>query len=106
LSIPYAGEDPVFEITDTSCDDGSMPLCNLAPPQCDPASEILATQEECYRCVNPATCKPWGESACETDADCGDDGYCEPCGTSSCPTCVDCISVCIPWMVGVKLTSS
>ena len=80
---------------DTSCDDGSEPLCDRIPPRCDD-SELFAVQGSCYTCVNPATCAPWGESTCRSNADCGFDTWCNPCGTSSCPGCDDCVAACVP----------
>jgi hypothetical protein len=95
LSIPYAGEHPVLAIgRDTSCDDGTVPTCKMLPPDCDSASEVLAYQNDCYRCVNPDTCKPWGEPGCESEADCEDGEVCSDCGSSSCPICDDCIKAC------------
>ena len=80
---------------DDSCDDGTEPICDMIPPVCD-EWEILAYQDQCYRCVNPATCRPWGEPGCERDGDCPQDQWCDPCGTSSCPMCDDCVPACRP----------
>lgn len=94
VNIAYKGtcqENP----RDDSCDDGTVPLCDMVAPECS-EYEILAYRNDCYVCVNPATCLPWGEPNCETDDDCGPDHYCEPCGTSSCPFCEDCVAACVP----------
>lgn len=80
---------------DTSCDDGTVPICLMVPPVCT-EWEILAYQDQCYRCVNPATCRPWGEPGCEHDAECPPAEHCNPCGTSSCPYCDDCVPACRP----------
>ena len=79
---------------DTHCDDGSEPLCEMIPPRCA-EGEILAYQNSCFVCVNPATCRPWGEPGCAVDADCPADQWCSPCGTSSCPQCDNCIPACV-----------
>lgn len=42
---------------DTSCDDGTEPLCDMIPPICE-SGEILAYQSHCYLCVDPYTCAP------------------------------------------------
>jgi hypothetical protein len=80
---------------DTRCDDGTEVLCLMIPPVCNDF-EILAIQNNCWNCVNPATCRPWGEAGCKTDEDCLPDFTCDPCGTSSCPVCDDCIPACMP----------
>lgn len=80
---------------DTRCDDGTEPVCDMSPPVCDP-HEILAWQDDCYRCVNPATCLAWGEPGCATDIDCPADSVCDQCGSSSCPACDDCVPACVP----------
>lgn len=79
----------------TSCDDDSDEVCDRIPPICDD-TELLAIQRSCYACVNPATCVPWGEPTCSSNADCGFDTWCNPCGTSSCSGCRDCVSACVP----------
>ena len=76
------------------CDDGSQPTCRMLPPVCDRWS-LLAYQDQCYRCVNPMTCRPWGELGCRDDADCPGDGICDLCATSSCPMCEDCVAACV-----------
>ena len=73
----------VFKLTGKE-DDGTIPICDMVPPECS-EFEILAWQDHCYVCVNPATCEPWGEPGCEVDAECPVDEYCNFCGTSSCP---------------------
>ena len=79
---------------DEHCDDGTEPLCEMIPPVCN-EFEILAYQNNCYRCVNPATCHPWGrDPGCARDADCPAEQYCYECGTSSCPMCEDCVAAC------------
>jgi hypothetical protein len=80
---------------DTSCDDGSVVMCDMMPPQCDERFEILAVQNNCYRCVNPATCKPWGQPGCDYEHECPPTMVCDPCATSSCPMCDDCVSACV-----------
>lgn len=67
----------------------------MEPPVCGEL-EILAFQQSCYICVNPATCRPWGIPGCERDAECDIIDYCNPCGTSSCPYCEDCVPACTP----------
>lgn len=86
---------PVEPPRDTHCDDGTEPLCDMIPPVCG-EHEILAHQDDCYRCVNPDTCVPWGEPECRHDAECAPDEYCDPCGTGSCPFCEDCVAACEP----------
>jgi len=90
VNVDYKGE-----CRDTSCDDGTIPLCLMIPPVCT-EYEILAYQNHCYVCVNPATCRPWGEPGCLEDSDCQPDEYCDLCGTSSCPFCDDCVPACLP----------
>ncbi|GAB4282800.1 MAG: hypothetical protein Kow0092_37780 [Deferrisomatales bacterium] len=78
------------------CDDGTALLCMMpGVPGCGD-HEVLAIQNHCWVCVNPATCRPWGEPGCRTSADCGPDETCDPCGTSSCPFCDDCVPACVP----------
>ncbi len=96
---PAEGEDSSNCATDcqkhdASCDDGTEPLCNRLPPICT-EYEILAYQLNCYVCVNPATCKPWGEAGCKADVDCQASNWCSPCGTSSCPLCDNCLPACV-----------
>ncbi len=76
------------------CDDGTPVLCSMIPPKCGEL-EILSIQNRCWLCVNPKTCKPWGESGCEDDADCPPPMECDFCGTSSCPSCDDCVPACV-----------
>lgn len=83
------------ECRDTRCDDGTPDLCDMVPPECS-EYEILAIQNNCWICVNPATCHPWGEPGCKTGADCPQGSRCDPCGTSSCPACEDCVPACKP----------
>lgn len=78
---------------DTHCDDGTTPICDMKPPECN-EYELLAFQNSCYVCVNPVTCKPWGEAGCNDDSDCEKEKWCNPCGTSSCPLCNDCLPAC------------
>lgn len=82
---------------DPRCDDGSPLLCKMMPPVCDKEFEVLAIQDNCWICVNPATCLPWGEPGCSPDAgDCPEGMTCDFCGTSSCPVCDDCVPACVP----------
>lgn len=90
ISIDYAGECQ----RDTHCDDGTIPACRMPMPECEDY-EILAYQENCYACVNPATCLLWGEPNCKTDEDCPDKQTCDMCGSSSCPSCENCVAACI-----------
>lgn len=76
-----------------ACDDGSEPLCDVIPPTCM-GSEILAVQSNCYRCVNPATCAPWGEPGCASDMDCDASAWCNECASGSCDGCLDCVPGC------------
>jgi hypothetical protein len=95
-TIPNEFNELVIEMQRYSlCDHSAEPLCDMAPPECDPDYEILAWQDDCYVCVNRKTCLPWGVPNCETDDDCGPDEGCIPCGTSSCPTCNDCVKACL-----------
>ena len=82
-----------FEYFPNECDDGTQVLCLMIPPVCGPY-EILAIQNSCWSCVNPATCKPWGVPGCENEQDCPNGEECDPCGTSSCAFCDDCIPAC------------
>ena len=77
------------------CDDGTAWICDSLPPRCEDGG-ALALQNGCYLCVNPATCRPWGEAGCKTDADCPSGWKCDPCGTASCPACDDCVAACRP----------
>ncbi|MCC6877471.1 MAG: hypothetical protein IT378_24405 [Sandaracinaceae bacterium] len=79
---------------DTRCDEGLL-ICAAVQPTCDSGS-IAAIQGGCWACVNPATCRPWGEPGCETDMTCDPTERCNPCGTSSCPECLDCVPACTP----------
>ena len=81
------------EYLPNECDDGTPLLCLMPPLVCN-EFEILAIQNNCWICVNPATCKPWGEPGCESNQDCPEGEECDPCGTSSCPECDDCIPAC------------
>jgi len=76
-----------------TCDDGMNVVCTSLPPICN-EFEILAIQNYCWICVNPATCKPWGLPGCESDIDCPPGETCDPCGSSSCPFCDDCLPAC------------
>ncbi len=81
---------------DTRCDDGTDVLCKMLPPTCSD-HEVLAVQNNCWVCVNPATCRPWGDPGCKTGTnDCPEGFICDPCGTSSCPMCDDCVPACKP----------
>jgi hypothetical protein len=82
-------------VRDTSCDDGTEPLCDRLVRECT-GTEIRAVQGSCEICVNPATCAPWGQPTCRTDQDCANDEWCNECGSSSCPACEDCVAVCEP----------
>ena len=84
---------------DPSCDDGTEPMCRMIPPVCQ-AHEILAYQGNCYVCVNPDTCVPWGTPECRSDDDCERGEVCDPCGSSSCPFCEDCVAACRPGGTG------
>ncbi len=81
------------ECRNTQCDDGSPLLCMMPQAKCGPF-EILAIQNNCWLCVNEATCLPWGEPGCITIDDCPAGYFCDACGTSSCPYCDDCVSAC------------
>lgn len=93
VSVDYYGE--CGQERDTSCDDGTEPMCKMMLPNCE-AHELLAYQNSCYACVNPATCVPWGDPACKSDADCHKNEICDPCGSASCPDCEDCVAACVP----------
>ncbi|MBW2702011.1 MAG: hypothetical protein JRF33_14435 [Deltaproteobacteria bacterium] len=90
---------PEVQCRDSSCDDGSVPICEMVPPVCEDW-EILAYQNQCYACVNPATCKPWGVPGCGADMQCDFDEYCDFCASSSCPGCDDCIAGCVEHACG------
>ncbi len=75
------------------CDDGTDLRCEKPPPQCT-EFELLSVRNECWECVNPTTCGPWGTSGCQDDSECPSLMWCDPCGTSSCPDCDDCIAAC------------
>ncbi len=91
VNVDYEGECR----RNTSCDDGTMPLCKMMPPVCS-EHEILAYKNNCYVCVNPATCLPWGEPQCSNDKDCPEENMvCDPCGSSSCYFCDDCVPACV-----------
>jgi len=91
-----AGEnvDHKGECRDTSCDDGTDPLCEMIPPVCKDY-EILAVQNSCWVCVNPSTCLPWGVPECKENEDCDPGDVCDDCGSSSCPACDDCVPACV-----------
>lgn len=78
----------------TLCDDASELICDMIPPACD-EFEVLAIQNNCWVCVNPQTCLPWGEAGCTDDFDCPAGEVCDFCGTSSCPACDDCLPACV-----------
>ena len=90
VNVAYQGQ-----CRPTACGDGSVLICDMIPPACG-EFDILAIQNGCYICVNPATCKPWGEPGCQEDTDCSEDMICDFCGTSSCPFCDDCVPACVP----------
>lgn len=77
------------------CDDGSPLVCEIERPDCEPG-EVRAVIDGCWSCVNPATCRPWGQPGCAADGDCDPGEVCDPCGTSSCPLCDNCIPACRP----------
>lgn len=81
------------ECRDTRCDDTTPVLCMMIQPICS-EYEILAVQNNCWVCVNAATCNPWGTPGCRSDEDCPEGTVCDPCGTSSCPVCDDCLPAC------------
>ncbi len=56
VNVAYTGECRE-EPRDTRCDDGTTPLCEMIPPVCE-EGDILAYQNNCYRCVDPDTCQP------------------------------------------------
>ena len=89
VNIAYEGE-----CKSDQCDDGSDPVCDMIPPKCS-EFEILSIQNGCWICVNPATCKPWGEPGCSDVTDCPVGMMCDFCGTSSCPYCDDCVPACV-----------
>ncbi len=94
---PYRCEPvPQEPVHDDRCDDGTEPLCEMVPPVCDDQWEILAYQGNCYVCVNPTTCVPWGEPGCRDDRDCDVTKRCDSCATGSCPMCLDCVAGCVP----------
>lgn len=76
------------------CDDGTEWVCDLDPPPCD-RFEIRAIQDGRATCVNPATCREWGEPGCADARDCEPGQSCDGCGTSSCPFCDDCVPACV-----------
>ncbi|MBU1238927.1 hypothetical protein KKF84_08130 [Myxococcota bacterium] len=76
------------------CDDGTEAQCDMIQPQCD-EDEILAIQDECWICVNPSTCAPWGMPTCVLDGDCVENQYCDMCASSSCPECDNCVAACV-----------
>lgn len=82
------------EPTSGICDDGTVAGCFMEEPTCSD-SEIVAVQDSCWVCVNPATCLPWGEAECASNRDCEAGEVCDECGTSSCPACRDCIAACV-----------
>ncbi len=87
---------------DTSCDDQTTPLCDMLEPTCK-EYEILAWQDDCYRCVLPWTCDP---VECHYDNACPDEELCDPCGTE-CPGCEEtCVPGCgeNPCATGATLT--
>lgn len=88
ISVDYTGE-----CRNAHCDDGTIPICRTPMPECKDY-EILAYQDNCYACVNPATCVPWGEPGCKKDKDCPKGQTCNMCGSSSCPMCEDCVAAC------------
>ena len=55
--FPEAGIEIVV-LRDEHCDDGTEPLCDMVIPDCNPESEILAYQDNCYLCVDARTCSP------------------------------------------------
>jgi len=67
----------------------------MIEPVCE-TGEILAVQNGCWACVNPATCLPWGMAGCFTDAMCEPDEYCNPQGTTACPECTQAVFACSP----------
>lgn len=94
LSLPGCNSSSLGKnARNDTCDDGTQPTCEMKPPDCMPY-EIMAYQESCYLCVNPDTCRPWGEAGCQEDGDCSPSQYCEPCASSSCPDCDDCVAGC------------
>lgn len=88
VNIQWAGE-----CRDSHCDDGTEVSCKRMIPNCA-EDEILAYQNNCYACVNPLTCSPWGTPECTADTECPG-GECDPCGSSSCANCDDCVPACI-----------
>lgn len=87
-------DTPAAQCREISCDDGTEVTCEGSPPTCQ-EGELLAVLNSCWKCVNPATCVPWGEPTCEADIDCPASSYCDDCATTSCPTCDDCVAGCV-----------
>ncbi len=82
-------------LEDEHCHDGTEATClTFAEIVCE-EWELLAVQDECGVCVNPATCHPWGVQECGGDYACKVGERCERCATSSCPDCDDCIGACV-----------
>jgi len=76
------GEDYIncpSDCRDDHCDDGTVPMCDMLPPNCAPG-ELLAYYNNCYACVNPATCKPVPER-CQSNEECGEGFICTEDGT-------------------------
>jgi hypothetical protein len=68
-----------------SCDDGTTPVCLIAPPQCLPG-QTFAIRNGCFECVDARSCSP-GNGQCSSDLDCPN-GYCEQyatCTAIGCP---------------------
>jgi hypothetical protein len=67
--------DPDCEIHGP-CGDGTVPLCEMVPPEC-PEGLVLETVNGCFgECVDPVSCLPPPTVlGCESDLDCSD-GFC------------------------------
>ena len=85
---------PELQCRDAHCDDGTQIQCRRPIPICEPGA-IVAYQNNCYVCVDPATCRPTDGPVCERDAECPANERCDQCATSSCPVCNDCIAACV-----------
>jgi len=87
-------DDAAGQCRSTACDDGVPTSCDFDPAPCG-EGELLAAQDGCWVCVNPATCHPWGEAGCATEQDCPAAERCDLCASASCPNCDDCVAACI-----------
>lgn len=79
---------------ESACQNSTESSCDHPARSCDQGS-VLGLMDNCLSCLNPVTCKPWGQAGCTSNADCPANDTCNSCATSSCPLCDNCLGGCL-----------